>query len=1432
MKEDLKDDNRASTQYINPIDISLLGNENLKLKKGGKYNYFIKNHSPKCENHLQIKKIIPMKKNIYKFIVYIFLNIITLGLINLVMTWFPTLNFYFYYSQTSIQNADILAVFGNQGKMQIIPIKRLKLPIIENIKDSIIKEFNLNINSETIIMFEYKTYQYLYNENNGVFEVLDYKISNKADELIPKFIKGLSDIEINYMQIIFGICDIDIIVNGILKILLHELTDPFYLFQLYSIILWYCTDYYYYASVIVIITLISLSISVYETHRNLKQIQKMSKYSCPVNVYRRNEKNEIEVKNISSIELVPGDLFEIPEDGLSLPCDTLLIKGSVIVNESMLTGESTPIIKLSLTNDDNIYDTKNIESDKHILFCGTKIVQKRSLKNQKTMGIVYETGFKTFKGNLISNILFPKEQEEEFTRDSVKYIIFMTILCFFGYGIAFKFLRDAELSNHELLMRFLDLFTTAVPPALPACLSIGITYSLKRLKEKNIFCLDRDRINIAGGVNMIIFDKTGTLTEDFLDISGYVPIKINSVNQKFEFDNYRNDIEKYSQDVVEHFKKKIKKHNYFNKNKDLRQLFVECLACCHCLTKVKGRLIGDPLDLKMFEGTNWIMKENQTQDESLTNNIDSNIDEINTNINNINTSKNIDDENNKNKYDSLVLAYIRPKNGKEINIKIQNESEDEILNKNKDRYEIGIVRRFDFVSKLQRMTVICKNINENYFKAFCKGSPEKIKKLCRPETIPSKFNNVLERYASKGYRVLALASRNLKMNFKQSQKIKRSQVEKNMIFLGLLIVRNKLKDATPSTIVTLDNADLRMVMATGDNILTAISVSKECNLLKNNQKIYSCEIKNNKEGKNILTWKKISDNNDNKTLDCLNNGNNIVNFNNIEIKEEKENIQMNILNEENVNNLSFDGNKRDNSMYLNDDISIKMLGEGNPNPKSTCLDDLNNDVGLLFIYPPEKENIEERIIENISEENTQEDSNKNLEIIQEKTLGRYYSFINQDIDLEIDDDNSPFLLEQNNYNENIAIAITGESFEKIYSLHKKYQKDNNLNKNCFQFHKIFRLILKYGIIFARMAPEQKSLLVQSFKDEGLNTLMCGDGANDCSALRTANVGVSLSQEEASIAAHFTSKIPDISCLFNLLREGKCSLATCIQTFKYMMLYSIIQFIEVTLDMIFLTYLSDFQFLVSDLFIVFPLEWFLAFTRPYNQLTYHYPDLGILTLPVLTSILSHTLFTFIFQYCGYIFIQHLYKWENTCDFTEDDEDPLPCEENTIIFLIAHFQYLFAALSFSVSKPFRQKIISNIYLVLYLVFAIGYSVWITLFCDSFSKNIFLLFDFENESEKEYERSDRYKIKYFIILIIALNCIISIAFEWILIRILGNWWERRNIRKYIEEIKEKGKDDLLEDEIRIFKYQRVYYHNRRYGFMKKRNKIVINNTNLEMS
>jgi len=91
---------------------------------------------------------------------------------------------------------------------------------------------------------------------------------------------------------------------------------------------------------------------------------------------------------------------------------------------------------------------------------------------------------------------------------------------------------------------------------------------------------------------------------------------------------------------------------------------------------------------------------------------------------------------------------------------------------------------------------------------------------------------------------------------------------------------------------------------------------------------------------------------------------------------------------------------------------------------------------------------------------------------------------------------------------------------------------------------IFHAILKKGKVYGRMSPDEKALLVQNLQEKlKINCGMCGDGANDCSALKSAAVGISLSDAEASIAAPFTSKVQDISCVITLLIEGKAAITT-------------------------------------------------------------------------------------------------------------------------------------------------------------------------------------------------------------------------------------------------------------------------------------------------
>ena len=84
----------------------------------------------------------------------------------------------------------------------------------------------------------------------------------------------------------------------------------------------------------------------------------------------------------------------------------------------------------------------------------------------------------------------------------------------------------------------------------------------------------------------------------------------------------------------------------------------------------------------------------------------------------------------------------------------------------------------------------------------------------------------------------------MKMTYVQAMKISRSNIEKNFIFLGLLIIQNELKDGTAQTLKSLnEDAHLIIKMATGDNILTTTCVAKSCNLIPADSTVYSREIK-------------------------------------------------------------------------------------------------------------------------------------------------------------------------------------------------------------------------------------------------------------------------------------------------------------------------------------------------------------------------------------------------------------------------------------------------------------------------------------------------------------------------------------------------------------------------------------------------------------
>jgi len=138
------------------------------------------------------------------------------------------------------------------------------------------------------------------------------------------------------------------------------------------------------------------------------------------------------------------------------------------------------------------------------------------------------------------------------------------------------------------------------------------------------------------------------------------------------------------------------------------------------------------------------------------------------------------------------------------------------------------------------MSVIVKRLHSPGMEIFVKGAPEAMTDICSKESLPLDYTERLAYYTHHGYRVIACAYKSVPtLNFVRAQRLKREQAETDLTFLGFIVFENKLKPTTAPIIATLGNARIRQIMCTGDNVLTAVSVSKECGLINKAREVYT-----------------------------------------------------------------------------------------------------------------------------------------------------------------------------------------------------------------------------------------------------------------------------------------------------------------------------------------------------------------------------------------------------------------------------------------------------------------------------------------------------------------------------------------------------------------------------------------------------------------
>ncbi|RLN57949.1 hypothetical protein BBJ28_00002602 [Nothophytophthora sp. Chile5] len=318
--------------------------------------------------------------------------------------------------------------------------------------------------------------------------------------------------------------------------------------------------------------------------------------------------------------------------------------------------------------------------------------------------------------------------------------------------------------------------------------------------------------------------------------------------------------------------------------------------------------------------------------------------------------------------------------------------------------------------------------------------------------------------------------------------------------------------------------------------------------------------------------------------------------------------------------------------------------------------------------------------------------------------------------------------------EGSSLTVTGAAIEQLLSLPSEDDADNataasssSATASPTQF---VEELVGRAKVFARVRPQQKTWIVETLMNcHDACVAMCGDGANDCGALKAAHVGLALSKDDAALVAPFTSRSLRVSDAVELLREGRGALSAAFVAFRYMVLYSVVQVTLAAALNDAHSQMSDSQFLFDDLVVVFALSLLMVRTPAATQLGSAVPPKTLFAAELLLSLLGQL---GIFLGCVFIALAAARARPWFCSAADaleltkaasdgGDGDPdvvaVPCYvfvpgvpadltahsfENSVLWRFGHLQYWIAALALNARDAFRAPLLrANRGFVLYLV-----------------------------------------------------------------------------------------------------------------------------------
>ena len=658
---------------------------------------------------------------------------------------------------------------------------------------------------KTNLSFLFQKRRFLYKPETKSFETLKYDIDAEPKPTIGHFqsSRGIEkQAEVSRIEQHYGSNTFDIPVPTFTELFKEHAVAPFFVFQIFCVGLWLLDEYWYYSLFTLFMLVMFESTVVWQRQRTLTEFRGMSIKPYDIWVFRLGKWTEVQ-----SDKLLPGDLVSVSrtKEDSGVACDMLLVEGTAIVNEAMLSGESTPLLKdsVQLRPADAPLDPDGLDKNA-FLWGGTKVLQVThgSADQEKpklasgvppppdngAMAIVNKTGFETSQGSLVRTMIYSTERVGAGDKEALFFILFLLIFAIAASWYVWDEGVRKDRKRSKLLLDCILIVTSVVPPELPMELSLAVNTSLAALAKLAIFCTEPFRIPFAGRIDVACFDKTGTLTGEDLVVEGIAGLGLahaEVADDKKESDGAHSNITPVK---VSHMETQL------------------VLATAHALVKLdEGDIVGDPMEKATLGSLGWTLGKN----------------------------------------DSLFSTNSAGRLHGNVQIK----------------------RRFQFSSALKRQSSVAmvhgtdsktgQKIKGTF--AGVKGAPETIMKML--VDVPADYEETYKYFTRKGSRVLALAYKQLTVDSElgaaKINDLKREKVETDLIFAGFLVLHCPLKEDAKVAVQMLNESSHRVVMITGDNPLTAVHVAREVEIVDREALILDAP-EHDKSGEQLV-WKSVDD---------------------------------------------------------------------------------------------------------------------------------------------------------------------------------------------------------------------------------------------------------------------------------------------------------------------------------------------------------------------------------------------------------------------------------------------------------------------------------------------------------------------------------------------------------------------------------------------